>query len=55
MKFSVGGFAILAFLLVPILNLMMPAGHPLHVSAFWVTLAGKIMCYAIVALALDLV
>jgi urea transport system permease protein len=55
MKFSIGGFAILAFLLFPILNLMLPAEHPLHLSAFWVTLAGKIMCYAIVALALDLV
>ena len=29
MKFSIGGFAILAFMLVPILNLMMPPGHPL--------------------------
>jgi urea transport system permease protein len=55
MKFSIGGFAILAFLLFPICNLMIPPGHPLHLSAFWVTLAGKIMCYAIVALALDLV
>ncbi len=42
-------------MLFPILNLMLPAGHPLHLSAFWVTLIGKIMCYAIVALALDLV
>src|SRR5687767_6642024 len=55
MRLSIGGFAIVAFLLVPILNLMMPAGHPLHLSAFWVTLFGKIMCYAIVALAMDLV
>ena len=28
---------------------------PLHLSAFWVTLVGKIMCYAIVAVAMDLV
>ena len=54
-RLSIGGFAIVAFLVFPILNLMMPPGHPLHLSAFWVTLAGKIMCYAIVALALDLV
>jgi urea transport system permease protein len=40
---------------VPLLNLAVPAGHPLHLSTFWVTLIGKIMCYAIVALALDLV
>ena len=51
----IGGFAIVAFVLFPILNLMLPAAHPLHLSAFWVTLIGKIMCYAIVALALDLV
>src|SRR3989337_549878 len=55
LRLSIGGFALAAFMLVPILNLMMPAGHPLHLSAFWVTLIGKIMCYAIVALALDLV
>jgi urea transport system permease protein len=54
-RLSLGGFAIVAFMLVPILNLMMPPGHPLHLSAFWVTLIGKIMCYAIVAVAMDLV
>ena len=54
-RFRIGGFAIVAFMLFPILNLMMPPGHPLHLSAFWVTLIGKIMCYAIVALALDLI
>ncbi|HAT31099.1 MAG TPA: urea ABC transporter permease subunit UrtC, partial [Janthinobacterium sp.] len=30
-------------------------GHPLHVSAFAVALVGKFMCYALAALALDLV
>ncbi len=54
-RLSLGGFAIVALMLFPILNLMMPPGHPLHLSAFWVTLIGKIMCYAIVALALDLI
>jgi urea transport system permease protein len=47
--------AFIAFILFPILNLAVPASSAFHVSAFWVTLAGKIMCYAIVALALDLV
>ncbi|HEV2431808.1 MAG TPA: urea ABC transporter permease subunit UrtC [Burkholderiales bacterium] len=55
LRLAIGAFAIVAFLVFPILNLMIPPGHPLHLSAFWVTLAGKIMCYAIVALALDLV
>ena len=54
LRLTIGAFAIMAFLVVPIFNLMIPPGHPLHLSAFWVTLAGKIMCYAIVALALDL-
>ena len=39
----------------PMLNLLVPPDHPLHVSAFGVTLGGKIMCYMIVALAMDLV
>jgi urea transport system permease protein len=55
LRLAIGAFAIVAFLVFPIFNLMIPPGHPLHLSAFWVTLAGKIMCYAIVALALDLV
>ena len=47
--------ALVAFVVFPIFNLAVPAGHPLHLSNFWVTLAGKILCYAIVAVALDLV
>ena len=50
-----GAGAFVAFVLFPVLNLVVPAGHALHLSNFWVTLAGKIMCYAIVAVALDLV
>ena len=50
-----GAAAFVAFVLFPVLNLALPAGHPLHLSNFWVTLGGKIMCYAIVAVALDLV
>jgi urea transport system permease protein len=50
-----GAGAFIAFVLFPLLNLAVPAGHALHLSNFWVTLAGKIMCYAIVAVALDLV
>jgi urea transport system permease protein len=30
-------------------------GHALHVNDYWVTLVGKIMCYAICALAIDLI
>lgn len=41
--------------LVPLLNLAVPADHPLHLSDYYVSLAGKIMCYAICALAMDLI
>ena len=40
---------------VPVLNLALPAGSPLHLADWVVALAGKIMCYAICALAMDLV
>jgi urea transport system permease protein len=50
-------FAAAAALLVvlPVLHLAVPAGHALHVSSFWITLVGKFMCYAVVALAMDLI
>jgi urea transport system permease protein len=47
--------AAVVFVVFPLLNLVVPPGNPFHVSAFGVTLGGKIMCYMIVALAMDLV
>ena len=41
--------------MVPVLNLMVPAGSAFHLSDFSVTLLGKILCYAICALAMDLI
>ena len=41
--------------LVPVLNLWVPAGSLFHMSDFAVALVGKIMCYAICALAMDLI
>lgn len=41
--------------LLPMLNLVLPADHPLHISSYAVALLGKFMCYAMAALALDLV
>jgi urea transport system permease protein len=41
--------------LVPVLNLLVPAGSPLYLSEYYVALIGKIMCYAICALAMDLI
>ncbi len=40
---------------VPLLNLALPADAPFHLSTFMVTLLGKYICYALLALALDLV
>ena len=52
---AIGIGGLIAFLVFPVLNLLVPPTSALHISAFWVTLIGKIMCYAVVALALDLV
>jgi len=48
-------FAAVMLVLVPVLNLALPQGHALHVPDYTVALAGKIMCYAVVALAMDLI
>jgi urea transport system permease protein len=40
---------------VPILNLVVPATSPLHLSTYVLTLVGKYLCYAMLALAVDLV
>ncbi|SHI25430.1 urea ABC transporter permease subunit UrtC [Pollutimonas bauzanensis] len=47
--------AVAVLALLPLLNLALPPGHPLHVSSYTVALLGKFMCYAMAALALDLV
>ena len=41
--------------LAPVLNLLVPPGSPFHMSTYVVALLGKIMCYAIAALAIDLI
>ena len=43
---------VLAF---PLCNLLVPAGRALHLSDYAVALSGKILCYAMVAVALDLI
>jgi len=50
-----GVFAFVVFIVFPVLNLYVRPESPFHVSAYWVTLLGKIMCYAIVAIAMDLI
>ena len=41
-------------ILVPICNLLVPQGSPFHVSTGTVVLLGKYLCYAMLAIALDL-
>ena len=53
---SVFILAVLAVCAVaPLLNLVVPAGSMFHLSDYAVGLVGKIMCYAICALAMDLI
>ena len=46
---------VFVYLLVPLCALYVPEGSFFHLSAYSLTLFGKIMCYALAALALDLV
>jgi len=40
---------------VPLANLMLPPSHPLHVPTYLVALFGKYICYALLALSIDLI
>ncbi|HEY9145105.1 MAG TPA: urea ABC transporter permease subunit UrtC [Thiobacillus sp.] len=48
-------FAAITLVLLPVLHVYVPHDNPLHVSNYAITLGGKIMCYAIVAVAMDLI
>ena len=48
-------FAAIAWIGVPLAHLALPESHPLHVSAYTVSLLGKILCYMVVAVAMDLI
>ena len=55
-----GWTAVLAAVLViavfvPVLNLAVPEDSAFHLGDFYVSLFGKILCYAICALAMDLI
>jgi len=49
---GVGAFLLLFGIALPLLSAL---GGPVHVSGYYIALLGKIMCYAMVALALDLI
>jgi urea transport system permease protein len=54
---SLGFLGLLAViaLVVPILNLVVPDSSPLHISSYIVGLIGKYLCYALLAVAVDLI
>ena len=52
---ALGLFALVVIVLLPALNLATGPDHPLHVSGYIINLLGKIMCYMMVALAMDLI
>jgi len=45
----------LVAVLVPLLNIFVPESNPLHVSTYTITLLGKYLAFALLALAVDLV
>lgn len=44
-----------AVVILPLANVLLPVGHPLHVETFTISLLGKYLSYAMLALAVDLV
>jgi len=52
---TVVGILVLLAVATPVLNLLVPGDSAFHMSTFAVTLLGKYLCYAMLALAVDLV
>ncbi|MCH2220437.1 MAG: urea ABC transporter permease subunit UrtC, partial [Dechloromonas sp.] len=52
---ALAAFLALALVAVPVLHLAVPEDSAFHVSTYAITLVGKIMCYALVAVAMDLI
>lgn len=49
------GLLLAGIVIVPLFNLLVPSDSAWHMSTYTVTLLGKYLCYALLALALDLV
>jgi urea transport system permease protein len=49
------GLLIAVAVLVPALNLLVPPSSPIHVPTYLVALLGKYLCYALLALSIDLI
>src|SRR5256886_522401 len=53
-RWFLGALALVA-IVVPILNQVAPSSSPFHLSAYGLTLVGKYLCYAMLAMAVDLI
>ena len=51
----IGIACLILFVVFPLMSLKTAPDSAFHMSPYWVTLLGKIMCFAIVAIAMDLV
>lgn len=49
------GLLVLTTIVVPVCNLFVPESSGLHISTYTMTLLGKYLCYALLAMAVDLV
>ena len=52
---AIGAFMLVVLVLFPLLNLVVPKDSAFYLSDYFIALFGKIMCYAMVALAMDLI
>jgi len=52
---ALAAFAALVVVVVPVLRLLLPEDSPLYLSDYYVLLIGKFMCYAMVAVAMDMI
>ena len=52
---AIAAFALITLVVLPLMYLLPSPDSPLHVSAYTITLLGKIMCYCIVAMAMNLI
>lgn len=50
----VAALALLGLVVLPCLNAFLEPGHPLHVSNFTITVYGKYLCYAVLAVGVNL-
>ncbi len=52
---AIASVAAVLLIAVPVLHLAVPQDSALYLSSFWIALLGKFMCYAVLALAMDLI